>query len=193
MTDVTLGRLMAASLHQAIGEILPLRLEFYETWLHSEGMWDGSIGRAPMLGVLGFLRTEGYDAYDGVVSRAGELASEWTLLSMSSSGRRAVRPLPRWFRLRGALRAAREVAVGVNSSTRVTGRVRGGVAHMELVDSLFCTVRDVQPQPLCGFYRALVSHTFADFALPAAVTVKECRATGGSHCVIEIDCNRGDA
>jgi predicted hydrocarbon binding protein len=189
MTEVTLGRLLAASLHQAIGELLPLRLEFYENWLHSEGLWDGSIGPAAMLGVLGFLRTEGPEIYDKVVSRAGELAAEWTLISMSSSGRRLARPLPRWFRIRRAMRTAREVAMGVNSGSRVTGRVRGGTVHMELTDSLFCTVRGVQPQPLCGFYRALVAHTFGAFALPAEVTVTECKATGSTHCVLEISTN----
>jgi V4R domain len=193
MTEVTLGRLMAASLHQAIGDLLPSRLEFYETWLHSEGLWDGSIGPAPMLGVLGFLRTEEAGTYHQVVSRAGELAAEWTLLSMSSSGRRVVRPLPRWFRLRGALRAARDVAAGVNAGTRVTGRVRGGIVHMELTDSLFCTVRGQQTEPLCGFYQALFHHTFGAFGLPAVVTVRECRGMGRPRCVIEIDCDRGEA
>jgi predicted hydrocarbon binding protein len=187
MTEVSLGRLLAASLHQAIGEVIPLRLEFYENWLHSEGLWDGSIGPAPMLGVLGFLRTEEGDVYDRVVYRAGELASEWTLMSMYASGRRVMRPLPRWFRLRRALKAAQDVAMGVNAGTRVTGRVRAGLVHVELADSLFCTVRGVQTKPLCGFYSALLNHTFLSFALPGEVTIRACRAMGSKRCELVVD------
>src|SRR5580692_1067588 len=62
MIDARVGRLLAASLHQAIADELPQRLEFYEGWLRGQAMRDGTIGLAPITGVLGFLRTEG-DAY----------------------------------------------------------------------------------------------------------------------------------
>ena len=65
-----MGRLVPACLHQAIQETLPRRLDFYEHWLHSQALHDGSIGLAPMTAVLGFLRTEG-EGYDQVVRRAG--------------------------------------------------------------------------------------------------------------------------
>ena len=82
MTEARVGRLLAACLHQAILDDLPQRIEFYEHWLHSEGLRDGNIGLSPMIAVLGFLRTEG-DAYDLVASRAGQLAAEWTVTSLS--------------------------------------------------------------------------------------------------------------
>ena len=37
MTEAQLGRLLAACLHQAIADVLPQRLEFYEEWLDPRG------------------------------------------------------------------------------------------------------------------------------------------------------------
>lgn len=192
MTEVHLGRLLAASLHQAIGEILPMRLDFYENWLHSEGLRDGSIGMAPMIAILGFLRTEG-DAYERVVSRAGDLAAEWTLLSFSPTRRRVIAALPRFFRLRAAVRAARDVALAVSSGSRVSSRVRGSSVRLEFAASLFCAVRGVQTLPLCGFYRALAARTLATFALPAQARVDQCRAMGADTCVVVLDIGAAQA
>jgi hypothetical protein len=80
MTPARVGRLLAACLHQAIGDVLPERLEFYEFWLSSEGLRDGSIGLAPISAVLGFLRTE--DAYQQVTTQAGRLAAARTVVAM---------------------------------------------------------------------------------------------------------------
>ena len=186
MTEVHLGRLLAASLHQAIGEELPMRLDFYENWLTSEGMRDGSIGLAPMQGVLGFLRTEG-PAYERVMSRAGRLAAEWTLMSLPAGRRRFVSALPRWFRVRAALRVAREIALSIRSSAPVTVRVKGRAARVEFVASVFCAVRDRQAEQLCRFYAALVTSTLVAFGVPAVATLSECRAMGASRCVILLD------
>ena len=34
MTDAGVGRLLVASLHQGIQDVLPTRLDFYESWLN---------------------------------------------------------------------------------------------------------------------------------------------------------------
>ena len=44
MRESGVGRVLVASLHQAIGDILPTRLGFYENWLTSEGLRDGTLG-----------------------------------------------------------------------------------------------------------------------------------------------------
>src|SRR5262245_49622388 len=104
MSEARVGRLLAASLHQAIAEFMPLGVEFYEDWLGSDGVRGRSTGMAPMIAVLGFLRTE--DAYDAVMSRAGRLAAEWTVASMPSLQRRAIALLPRSLRARVAMHIA---------------------------------------------------------------------------------------
>jgi hypothetical protein len=185
MTEGHIGRLVAASLHQAIGEELPLRLDFYETWLHSEGLREGNIGLGPMLAVLGFLRTEG-DAYDRVVERAGALAAEWTLMSLPSFRLRMIRWMPRRLRMRAAVRVAGAIAGTVDTRTRLLVKAKGRSGRIEVVSSVFCSVRGVQVVPLCGFYRSLALTTTAYFGLPSAAQVQQCRAMGSMSCVIDL-------
>jgi hypothetical protein len=59
MIEAGIGRLLVASLHQGIADLLPTRLEFYEAWLNPSGLRDGRIGLAPLAAVLSFLRQEG--------------------------------------------------------------------------------------------------------------------------------------
>ena len=74
MSEPRIGRVLVASLHQAIGDVLPMRLEFYENWLNVSGLREGTIGLAPLFAVLSFLRTEGA-AYEQITARAGEYAA----------------------------------------------------------------------------------------------------------------------
>ena len=67
-----------ASLHQGIADLLPMRLEFYEAWLHPSGLREGRIGLAPLAAVLSFLRLEGAP-YHLIAARAGEYTAEWTV------------------------------------------------------------------------------------------------------------------
>ena len=77
MSEVTIGRVLVASLHQAIDDVLPDRLPFYENWLDAKGLREGTIGLAPLYAVLSFLRQE-TGAYALVMARAGEYGAEWT-------------------------------------------------------------------------------------------------------------------
>jgi hypothetical protein len=185
MTEVHLGRLVAASLHQAITEELPQRLDFYENWLHPEGLRDGSIGLAPMQAVLGFLRTEG-EGYERVVARAGDLAAEWTLMSYSPLRHRLIGWCPRSLRIRAALQVASSVVGSVSSQSRLSSRVRGTTARLKLLSSVFCSVRGIQVSPLCGFYLALVVRTLGHFGIAATARVEGCRAMGAANCVFVI-------
>src|SRR4249919_3513171 len=108
MREAGVGRVLVASLHQAIADILPTRLSFYENWLNAEGLRDGTIGLAPLYAVLSFLREEG-DAYRIITTRAGEYAAEWTVLSMAPLKRAYYTAAPEWLRRRLVLRLARKV------------------------------------------------------------------------------------
>ena len=186
MTEGHLGRLLSASLHQAIGDELPQRIEFYENWLHWEGLRDGSIGMAPMSAVVGFLRTEG-DAYERVVWRAGGLCAEWAIASLTPVEKRAMGWLPRMLRLKAALRVANATALAVRAQSQLVRRVRGPVARVQVVDSLFCASREVHTRPLCGFYGALVGRTLALCEVDAVVQLETCRAVDGSACVVRVE------
>src|SRR6266571_7786308 len=103
MREAGIGRVLVASLHQGIADILPTRLAFYENWLNAEGLREGTIGLAPLYAVLSFLRQEG-DAYKKITTSAGEYAAEWTIQSMGSFERSFVRAAPNWLRTRLVLR-----------------------------------------------------------------------------------------
>src|SRR5471030_2028620 len=106
MREAGIGRVLVASLHQGIADILPTRLGFYENWLNAEGLREGTIGLAPLYAVLSFLRQEG-DAYQIITTRAGEYAAEWTVESMPALHRRAIKALPVWARTRVLLGLAK--------------------------------------------------------------------------------------
>jgi hypothetical protein len=186
MTEARVGRLVPACLHQAIQETLPRRLDFYEHWLHSQALHDGSIGLAPMTAVLGFLRTEG-DGYHQVVERAGVLAAEWTVASMSPVRRRILSALPRPWRVRAGLRIAADIAQLASSGSHARKRVRRGHAYLEVQSSLFCAVREKQSMPLCGFYAATTTEALRALGVPAQGRPERCKAVDGAICVMEIE------
>src|SRR5216110_23260 len=103
MREAGIGRVLVASLHQSIADLLPTRLGFYENWLDAKGLRDGTIGLAPLYAVLSFLRQEG-DAYQIITARAGEYAAEWMVQSMSPLQRWLIKAAPAWLRARLLLR-----------------------------------------------------------------------------------------
>jgi hypothetical protein len=52
MTETGIGRLLVASLHQGVTDVLPTRVEFYEAWLNPANLRAGRIGLAPLAAVL---------------------------------------------------------------------------------------------------------------------------------------------
>jgi len=108
MREAGIGRVLVASLHQGIADLLPMRLGFYEGWLNAEGLRDGTIGLAPLYAVLSFLRQEG-DAYQRIMTQAGTYAAEWSVESMPSLQRRLIKGAPAWLRGRLLLRCARQL------------------------------------------------------------------------------------
>jgi hypothetical protein len=185
MSETRIGRLLAACLHQAIVDVIPERLEFYEVWLGSEALRDRGMGLAPMSAVLGFLRTE--PAYALVMARGGQLAAEWTVEAIAPFRRRMIDRLPRTWRTRAALRIAAGIVRHVCSTSRASGRVRRQDARLLVTDSLFCTVRERQAVPLCGFYEAVATGTLAAFGLRAAAHIEACHAVQGASCVIALN------
>ncbi len=179
------GRLLTAGLHEAIGDLSPDRLEFYEEWLRSGAPRGRGIGLAPMTAVLGFLRLE--PTYAEIVARAGQLAADWTIAAMPAPERRLIALLPRTWRARAALRIASRIVRHVCSSSRTSVRVGRGDARLEIRDSVFCAVREPQRLPLCGFYMALAAGTLAAFGVAVRARIDRCHAVDGAHCVISLD------
>lgn len=178
MSEPRIGRFLVASLHRAIAEVLPDRLEFYENWLTVAGLREGTIGLAPLLAVLSFLRGEG-DAYRDITLRAGGYAGDWTVEGLPALERRLFRVLPGRIRTRAAMRAVRRLVRATYPGTRVIVRLRRDTASVDLRGSLFCEVRQASSEPLCGFYAAAITRVLERCAVPADGRVEACRAAGG--------------
>ena len=192
MREAGIGRVLVASLHQGIADILPMRLAFYENWLNAEGLREGTIGLAPLYAVLSFLRQEG-EAYRLITTRAGEYAAEWTVQSMPPARRAMLKAAPAWLRRRILLRLARRLVRESYTGSRAVSRIRRGTASIDLRASVFCSVREPVPQPLCGFYAAAFTRLLALFDIGARTDVVACRGTGEATCVLKVALANGQA
>lgn len=185
MREAGIGRVLVASLHQGIADVLPTRLAFYEHWLNAEGLRDGTIGLGPLYAVLSFLRQEG-DAYGLVTTRAGQYAAEWTVQSMRRWERAMVKGAPSLVRRHLALGLVRRLVHECYEGSRAKSKLRRGTATVDLRGSIFCTVREPVGYALCGFYAAAFKTLLDEFDVPSDARVLECRAAGGATCVVAI-------
>jgi bacteriochlorophyll 4-vinyl reductase len=185
MSDAAVGRLLVASLHQGIADVLPARLEFYESWLNPTGLRDGKIGLAPLTAVLSFLRQE--VEYKQVAARAGEYTAEWTLADLPGFQRAVIRSAPTPIRLRLAMVVARRMIRGTFGGSRAVVRLRKGGGAIDIHGSIFCSVRERSAQPLCDFYAAAIRRLMHLFSLNVDVDTGRCRASGeGNGCVMSL-------
>jgi hypothetical protein len=185
MIEAGIGRLLVASLHQGIADLLPTRLEFYESWLNPSGLRDGRIGLAPLAAVLSFLRQEGA-SYNLITARAGEYAAEWTVKELPGYQRSLIRALPPRLRLVAVNRVARTMVRNTYRGSRVMVRWRKGSGTVDLRGSIFCEVRDKVGQPLCEFYASAIRRLMLLFNLDVEVGTDQCRAIGSGQCQLTI-------
>jgi len=188
MREAGIGRVLVASLHQAIADIMPTLLAFYENWLNAEGLREGTIGLAPLFAVLSFLRQEG-DAYRIITMRAGEYAAEWTVQSMPPARRGMIKAAPVWLRTRLLLRLSRQLVRETYRGSRAVARLRRGTASIDVRASVFCSVREPAATPLCVFYAAAFTKLLAMFGVSASADVVACRGTGAASCVMKVVTN----
>jgi len=185
MIEAGIGRLLVASLHQGIADLLPTRLEFYEAWLNPAGLRDGRIGLAPLAAVLSFLRQEG-ESYQLVTARAGEYTAEWTVADLSGFQRAVLRAAPPAIRLHLVMRLARGMIRHTYRGSRAIVRWRKGHGAVDIRGSIFCEVRDRVEQPLCEFYASAIRRLMYLFNLDVEVGTDECRATGARQCLMSV-------
>jgi hypothetical protein len=185
MNEAGIGRLLVASLHQGIADLLPTRLEFYEAWLNPSGLRDGRIGLAPLAAVLSFLRQEG-EPYRLIAARAGEYTAEWTVADLPAFQRTVLRAAPPRVRVHLVMRLARQMIRNTYSGSRAIVRWRQGRGAVDIRGSLFCEVRDRVEEPLCEFYASAIRRLMYLFSLDVEVGTEQCRATGGGQCLMTI-------
>ena len=182
MNEAGVGRILPASLHQGIADLLPSRLDFYEEWLNPKAMRDGRIGLAPLAAVLSFLRREGDNSYQLVSARAGEYAAEWTFADVSAIGRSVIRAAPVWLRVRIVSQMTQRLARRTAGDCRASIRWTKGTGSVGLSGSLFCVVRERSKEPLCEYYGSAIRRLMALSGLEVDVTSDQCRASGADRC-----------
>ena len=185
MNEAGIGRLLVASLHQGIADLLPSRLEFYEAWLNPSGLRHGRIGLAPLAAVLSFLRQEGA-AYHLIAARAGEYTAEWTVVGLPGPKRAFVRAAPEWLRIWLVMRLARQMVRNTYRGSRAVVQWRRREGAVDIRGSIFCEVRDRVPEPLCEFYASALRRLMSLFSITVDVGITHCRATGGGQCLLTI-------
>ena len=185
MTEGGIGRLLVASLHQGIADLLPTRLEFYESWLSPSGLRDGRIGLAPLAAVLSFLRLEG-EPYRLIAARAGEYTAEWTVADLPAFQRALIRAAPSGLRVHLVMRIARRMIRTTYKGSRAIVRWRKGIGAIDIRGSIFCEVRDRTEQPLCEFYASAIRRLMYLFNLDVEVGTEQCRATGAGQCLMSV-------
>ena len=185
MIEAGIGRLLVASLHQGIADLLPTRLEFYEAWLNPAGLRHGTIGLAPLAAVLSFLRLEG-EPYRLIAARAGEYTAEWTVADMAWFRRAIIRAAPPGLRVHLVMRVARTMVRSTYKGSRAIVRWKKGRGAVDLRGSIFCEVRDKVEAPLCEFYASAIRRLMYLFNLDVEVGTEQCRATGAGQCLMTV-------
>lgn len=184
MNEAGIGRVLVASLHQGIADLLPSRLEFYEFWLTPVGLREGRIGLAPLGAVLSFLRQEG-EVYTAVATRAGEYAADWTLAETSPVRRRLIQAAPLWLRRRLVAGLACDLVHGSYGASHARVRWTRDTAALEIRGSIFCHVREPATLPLCDYYAAALRTLMARFDLEAEVAIAACHGLGAPSCQLD--------
>ena len=192
MGESAVGRLLVASLHQGIVDLLPTRLEFYESWLNPVGLRNGRIGLASLVAVLSFLRQEG-EPYHRIVGRAGEYTAEWTVADLPGLQRTLIRAAPDRIRPWLAMRVARHIVHSTYGSSRAVVRWRGDRGEIDIRGSIFCEVREPVTDPLCDFYAAAIRRLLYLCNVPGDVEIRQCRGTGAGQCLLGVSVRRAAA
>jgi predicted hydrocarbon binding protein len=105
--------------------------------------------------------------------------------------RSMIKAAPMWLRRRMLLRLSKRLVQSSYRGSRAISQLRAGTARVELRASVFCTVREKVPHPLCGFYAAAFTRLLALFDIGASTEVIGCRATGEPTCLLSVSLANG--
>ena len=140
MSEARIDRLLAAALHQAIADLLPDRLDFYESYLRAARLARGwGRSRAAVTAVLSFLRHEDGEPYAAVMTRAAAYAASWWLARQPWVVRAGGPRLPAWLRLRHVGTLAKRHFEASYRGTKVKVRVHGRRLELEIRGSISAT------------------------------------------------------
>ena len=175
------GRVLLASLHQAIGEVLPSRLGFYEHWLTP----DAAPGVASFMAMLSNLQQDG-EAFDLIARRAGYYAAVRSFQGLSPLKRTGIRMLPRGMRATKAVGLLSRILPPLYPETRVDVTRRRSTVFVGIEGSPFCAARGSAEPALCSFYSGAITRFLELFNLRPSVRVRGCQSMGMRTCLLMV-------
>ncbi|MBA2353090.1 MAG: hypothetical protein H0V80_00330 [Acidobacteria bacterium] len=186
MSEARIDRLLAAAIHQAIADLLPDRLDFYESYLRPRGWREDAVNLAPVSAVLSFLRHEENGTYDAVMIRAATYAADWWLAAQSWPLRRAGRITPQWYRVRQFARLSHQHFEQSYRGTKAKVRIDGMQIDIEVRGSIFCSTREPTDHPHCRYYLAFAEALFERDGVASRGQLTSCRALGADACGLRL-------
>lgn len=183
--EVLVERKFVASLHRALEEVAPERLEVFEKWFNPADRRP-QFHIAPVIGAVGYLRKTP-ELYRKVMEKAGRYASQWSCLDLPQLRRKMIQsrlPFGRDRLLRHLLR------FGLRSIHRdgalETAR-NGDHLVVTVANSLFCrTGGPGGDEPACLYYAALFAGLLDCTQEKTSSFIESaCRGLGDAACQFE--------
>lgn len=187
MSEARIDRLLAAAVHQAIADLLPSRLDFYESYLRPRAWREDAVNLAPVAAVLSFLRHEEAGTYEAVMNQSARYAARWIYDALPWRVRVLGRLAPTWVRLRRLSEVLRRNLHRSYRGTRVRTRVRRGTVSVTVQGSIFCARGAAADAPRCRYYVALVEEVLRldGFAIDGS-EVAGCCACQAQACTFRV-------
>jgi len=177
------GRVLLESLHQAVDEVLPARVEFYERWLKPDATQN--VSAASFAAMLSVLHQEGAASHV-IFDFAGQYAAVRSFNGLLALRRAFMRMLPRRLRARMATRLLIRVLARLHGETRIDMSRRRSTVFINVEGSPFCAAAPPAEPPTCRFYSTFILTFLQLFHLRAAVRVTRCRASGVPSCLFMV-------
>ena len=179
-----------ASLHQGIADLLPTRLEFYESWLNPPGCATAASAWRRWRRCSASCARKG-EPYQLIAARAGEYTAEWSGGRPAGvQARRSSGAAPPRLRVHLVMRLARRwCAAPTAAAARSSAGARAGARSTSAGRfSARCAI--ASRQPLCEFYASALRRLMQLFSLDVEVGPEQCRATGAGQCLMVISCGQ---
>lgn len=183
MDNGLVERKFVASLHKALEELAPERLEIFEKWFDPADR-RAQFHIASVIGAIGYLRRSP-DLYHKVMEMAGRYASQWSCLDLPQIKRKIRFRLP-FGRDRLVKHLLQSGLKSIHRDAELETARDGDKLVVTVSNSLFCRTELNGGEPTCEYYSALFAGLLAcTHEKCSSITESACRSRGDSCCRFE--------
>ncbi len=183
MENGLVERKFVASLHKALEELAPERLEIFEKWFDPADRRP-QFHIASIIGAVGYLRRSP-ELYHKVMEKAGHYASQWSCLDLPENKRKILFRLP-FGRDRRVKHLLQKGLRSIHRDGQLETARDGDKLVVTLSNSLFCRTELIGNEPTCEYYSAFFAGLLACIHENcSSMTESACRGQGDSSCRFE--------